>query len=72
MSGASDTTTSLEPVPPASARSLSSGSTDTARADELSKAVEATAAELEALDAKVTEKQAASDKYFEDNNLSGE
>lgn len=51
---------------------IASGSTDTARAEELSKAVEATAAELEALDAKVTEKQAASDKYFEDNNLSGE
>ncbi|MHB1342137.1 MAG: hypothetical protein ACYC77_03865 [Coriobacteriia bacterium] len=51
---------------------IKSGSTDTVKAEELSAAVEATAAQLEELDAQVTEKQAASDKYFEDNRLGGE
>lgn len=51
---------------------IKSGSTDTAKAEELSAAVEETAAQLEELDALVTEKQDTSDKFFEDNQLGGE
>ncbi|TDB37969.1 MAG: hypothetical protein D9V44_07940 [Actinobacteria bacterium] len=48
---------------------VQSGSQDAAKAEELSKAIDATSAKLTEIDAQVTEKQAASDKYFIDAGL---
>ncbi|MCE5192020.1 MAG: hypothetical protein LLG08_09735 [Actinomycetia bacterium] len=48
---------------------IESKSTDTAKAEELSKSIDDTSKLLSDLDAKVTEKQAASEKYFIDAGL---
>lgn len=48
---------------------VQSGSQDAAKAEELSKAIDDTSAKLTEIDAQVTEKQAASDKYFIDAGL---
>ncbi len=48
---------------------VESGSQDGAKAEEYSKAIDTTSAKLTEIDAQVTEKQAASDKYFIDAGL---
>jgi chromosome segregation ATPase len=48
---------------------IESGSTDAAKAEELSAAIEATSQQLTELDASVTEKENASDTYFTDQGL---
>ncbi len=51
---------------------IETNSDDTARAEELAKSVDVTSQKLTEIDAQVTEKQTASDKYFVDNGLGGE
>lgn len=48
---------------------IESKSTESAKAEELSKSIDDTSKQLSDLDAKVTEKQAASEKYFIDAGL---